>query len=245
MNEEYPKLAIIGYGSMGHEIEHLARENKFIITDIIDVDNRLSPDKKYQFDVAIDFSLPSVVVNNIETLIDLGKSVVVGTTGWYNDLDFVEQMVSNAGTGLIYGANFSLGVQIFMKLIKQAAKLANKTEDYDIMVSEIHHKRKKDSPSGTALSISEIILDELNSKNAILAETIHTQIPPNVLHVTSTRGGEVPGTHIVYLESLSDSIELVHRAKNRTGFASGALMAARWIHGRKGVYKFQDIFDNL
>jgi 4-hydroxy-tetrahydrodipicolinate reductase len=238
---ELPKIAIFGYGSMGREIERLAREQGFVVSDIFDVDSLPVAGKTYDFDVAIDFTQPDAVISNAKLVTGMGRNMVIGTTGWLDRKDEARALADNTGTGIVYGSNFSVGVQMYFSIVEAAAKLLNRTEGYDIMLHEMHHKRKKDSPSGTALTLADIILKEVESKNKIETETIHGGISPETLHVSSTRGGEIMGTHTVYFDSLADTIEITHRARNRSGFASGALTAAKWILGKKGFYDFQDV----
>jgi len=245
MNKDKPKIAIIGYGSMGKEVERIANEQEITVSEIFDIDNLPDPDGKYKFDVAIDFTQPTSVINNIELVASLGKNLVVGTTGWLEDINQAENIVKKAGTGLVYGTNFSIGMQMFIRITKLAASLTNSLEDYDIMLHELHHKHKKDSPSGSALTLANTIIKEIKRKKVINDEISKGLIDPRQLHVTSTRGGEITGTHTVYIDSEADSIELTHRAKNRTGFASGAVESAKWIYKRKGFYDFNEVFDKI
>lgn len=245
MSQDLPKIAILGYGAMGKVIETLAKDKGYEITDIFDQDNPLQKDADYDFDVAIDFTLPDSVIENVRILSEKNKSVVVGTTGWYDQIDDVVEIVNNNNTGLVWGSNFSVGVQMYFKIVDYASKLVNKVDNYDIFVHEMHHKRKKDSPSGTAETISDIIIENVDRKASKEIETIHGEVDSSKLHVTSSRGGEVTGTHSVYLDSLADAIEVTHRAKNRTGFALGSLLAANWIKDKKGFYSFKDIMQNI
>jgi 4-hydroxy-tetrahydrodipicolinate reductase len=246
MNEiDFPKIAIVGYGSMGKEVEHIARDKGYIITDIFEIDNPLENHREYDFDVAIDFSFPDTVVENVKLLSELKKSIVLGTTGWYDKKDTIRELVEKTGIGLIYGSNFSIGMRMFFNIIENAARLVDRIGDYDIFIHEIHHKRKKDSPSGTAQTLSGIILDNVKRKNGVVTDAIQGEIKPDELHVSSTRGGEIMGYHKVYMDSAADTIELAHRAKNRSGFAAGAISAASWIYGKKGFYEFGDMLENI
>jgi 4-hydroxy-tetrahydrodipicolinate reductase len=245
MSNDLPKLAIVGYGNMGKAVENAAKEKGFEITDIFDINSLIDTEKSYNFDVAIDFSFPSSVIDNIGKLCKLNKNIVVGTTGWKQSFNDIESIVKENKTGLIYGSNFSIGMQLYMKLIEDISKMLINTDGYDIFIHEIHHKRKKDSPSGTALSLADIIINNYTSKKTIITETAHTAIEPEQLHITSTRGGEISGTHTVYIDSIADTIEITHRAKNRNGFAVGALEAAKWIHNKKGIYDFNKIIYDI
>lgn len=235
------KIAILGYGSMGKEIEKQALESGFIITDIFHIDNKFDPAKKYDFDVAIEFTQPDAVFVNVKDLASAGKNIVVGTTGWYDRIDEMREIAEQNNVGIVWASNFSVGMNMFFKIVEYASKLAAQAEEYDIMLHELHHKRKKDSPSGTAESLGKIIMENVKIKNSILTETAHEQINPEQLHVTSTRGGEIFGTHTVYIDSLPDTIELTHRARSRAGFASGSLKAAELIHNKKGFYEFSEL----
>jgi 4-hydroxy-tetrahydrodipicolinate reductase len=244
-SKKSPKIALIGHGSMGKEIESLAREKNYEITEIFEIDKTISPEEEYEFDVAIDFSYPEAVMKNIEVISKLKKNLVIGTTGWYDDIEKARSLVENTGTGLVYGTNFSIGMRMFFKIIDEATKLMNKSDDYDIFMHEMHHHRKKDSPSGTAETLADIILGNVEKKTEKYTETMHGRIKPKQLHISSTRGGEIMGYHKIYIDSLADTIELAHRAKNRSGFAMGALTAAEWIHGKSGFFDFGTVLENI
>ena len=244
-NNKLPRIAIIGYGSMGKEVESIAKRQGFEITNIFEIDNPVSDANSYEFDVAIDFSFPDTVVNNIKTLCKLKKNIVVGTTGWNNKQDEIKELVENSGVGLVYGSNFSIGMQMFFRIIDHATKLMNKIDGYDIFLHEMHHHRKKDSPSGTANSLIDTILANVDSKTEAITETMHGQILSDQLHVSSTRGGEISGYHKIFIDSFADTIELAHRAKNRSGFALGALSACNWVHGKSGFYNFEQVLENI
>ncbi len=245
INNSLPKIGLLGYGSMGKEVEALAKKEGYEITDIFEMDNPISNKKSYDFDVAIDFSFPDSVIGNIETLCDLKKNIVVGTTNWQENKDYIRKRIEKAGVGMVYASNFSIGMRMFFKIIEQAAVLMNKTQGYDIFLHEMHHHRKKDSPSGTAVELADVILANVDAKKEVMKETVHGEIYPEQLHVSSTRGGEIPGYHSVIIDSLADTIELSHRAKNRSGFAMGAIIAANWIHQKKGFFNFDDVLKNI
>jgi 4-hydroxy-tetrahydrodipicolinate reductase len=239
-------LALIGYGKMGKEVETVAREKGLKILKVFTEENNtgglgLDPVSLDNVDVCIDFTAPSVVLDNIEAVADCGKNIVVGTTGWYDKLEQVKKLVKEKKTGLLYATNFSLGVNLFSRVVMDAAHLFDKYPDYDVSLSEVHHKGKTDSPSGTALSLGELILQNLRRKSELLSNPVHEQIKPYQLHVTSARVGWVTGKHAVTFDSECDTIELVHTAKNRRGFALGAIVAAEWLKGKKGVYTMRDV----
>jgi 4-hydroxy-tetrahydrodipicolinate reductase len=252
------RIALVGYGAMGKEIEHLAGAYGCEVTQTYTsarplVYERISTGAAaelgadFGFDVAIDFSAPSAVADNVRTLAALGKSVVIGTTGWQHtpSTETMRSNVLEASTGAVWSANFSVGVQMFMQIVRSAATLLEAQPDYDVALHELHHRRKLDSPSGTATALAAIIEQAISRKTNILSDTAHGRIAPEALHNTSTRVGAVPGTHTVYLDSAADSIELIHRARNRSGFAIGALRAARWLHGKQGWFDFADVFGEL
>lgn len=240
-----PRIALIGNGSMGKEISRIAAERGFTITRIFDESSPLDASSPTDFDVAIDFSTPNAVLSNIQAICALRKNVVIGTTGWLEHLPAIKQLVEKHSIGVVYGSNFSIGMQMFFRIVRQAARLVNSAPEYDIFMQEIHHKRKLDSPSGTALSLGDIVLKEVDWKSSIYTETSHGKISPDDFHISSVRGGEVTGTHSIMIDSSADTIELTHRAKNRSGFASGALVAAEWIWKRQGVYDFTEQFENI
>ncbi len=240
-----PKIAIVGYGNMGKEIETLAKRDGYEITDIFDLKNPLKENASYDFDVAIDFTFPDTVLKNVLILAEHNKNIVLGTTGWYDYKNEVKDIVDKNGIGLVWGSNFSIGMQMFFRITREASRLMNKIDNFDIMMHEMHHNRKKDSPSGTAVSLANIILEEVDFKTKIEKDSIDGQIEKDVLHLSSTRGGEITGRHTVYIDSYSDSIELSHRAKNRSGFALGSLTAANWINQNKGFHSFDDVLNNI
>lgn len=239
-------LALIGYGRMGKEVELVAKEKGIKIVSIFTEENNtgglgLTPDSLKHVDVCIDFSTPGSVVDNIEAVADCGKNIIVGTTGWYDKLDQIRKLVKEKKIGMLYASNFSLGLNVFSQLVMDASRMFEKHSEYDVSVHEAHHSGKTDSPSGTALSLGQIILQSLKRKTEILHETSHGQIKPHQLHIASTRVGHVTGTHTVLFDSECDSIELVHRAKGRRGFALGAVVAAEWLKGRKGFFTMRDV----
>jgi 4-hydroxy-tetrahydrodipicolinate reductase len=239
-------IALIGYGKMGREVEQVAKEKGFNVVSIFTDENNtgglgITPDLLKGVDVCIDFSVPAAALDNIEAVAECGKNIVVGTTGWYDKLDQVKKLVKQRKIGFLYASNFSLGVNIFSQVVMDASRLFDRYPDYDVSLHEVHHTGKADSPSGTALSLGSLILQAMKRKKEILHETSHGQIKPHQLHVTSARVGHVTGTHSVLFDSECDTVELVHRAKNRRGFAVGALVAAEWLRGKKGFYTMRDV----
>lgn len=239
------KISLIGFGKMGQEIDALCRESEiFEVVSISfkNINDSLDLKGIARSDIAIDFTSKDVVIKNIGEVAKLGKNLVIGTTGWYGDIEIVKKLADKYKIGLIYSPNFSIGANIFFKTVAFASKLFSKFPDYDVYGMEIHHKGKLDSPSGTALKIAGEIMKNFPSKESIQTEKLNRQIEPSELHFTSVRAGRNPGFHEVVFDSNADGISLSHQAYNRIGFAKGALMAAEFIKNKKGVYTFEDIF---
>ncbi len=241
------KIALIGYGRMGKLIEQLACQNDYEIVAIIDplLGNEITAETVLDADVCIEFSTPDAAFGNIKKLIELGKNVVTGTTGWYDELDKISSMVKKNNTGFIYGSNFSVGMNLFFSIIENTAKLMNKAEDYDLYGLEMHHNKKKDSPSGTAQVLSDIILKNIDRKTKVQYEKLDRKIEENEFHFTSVRSGNIPGMHSISFDSEADTIELKHTARNRNGLALGAIKAAKWIHNKTGFYNFTDQLNDI
>jgi 4-hydroxy-tetrahydrodipicolinate reductase len=226
-----PELAIVGYGKMGKLIEQLAREYGFHVKLKLDEFNNasyegLTAENFRGIDVAIDFSIPSAVVTNVEGISALGINIVIGTTGWLQDLERVQGAVEKNGTALVWSPNFSVGVNAFFRLAAEAAKLLANQPEYGAWAYEIHHSTKKDAPSGTLLK---------------LVEAMRKSGYARAIDCSSSRAGAHPGTHEIGFDSAADTITLRHTARSREGFARGALKAAQWVVGKKGFYEFGDI----
>ena len=240
-------IAIIGYGKMGHEIEKIAKLRGIHVKSIIDQTNKdagyssITSKSMQDVDACIDFTSPNAVIGNIMEIAKFKKNIVVGTTGWRNDYKKAKGIVEQSGIGLIYSPNFSIGVNVFLRIIESAARMIDKIDDYDAYGYELHHNKKIDSPSGTAKAIGEMLIKNIRRKDTLLFDRIDRKIMPNELHFASVRAGSVPGTHVVGFDSSADTIELKHTARNREGFALGALMAAEWINGKKGFYTINDM----
>ena len=247
------KIALIGYGKMGKEVERIARLRGHSVCAIIDKSESAATHKEMDSagsclkdaDVVIDFTVPSAVVDNIRKVTAAKKNMVVGTTGWYDGITEAKQLVGAAGTGFIYSSNFSVGVNVFYRIVEAAAKLINKVPDYDAFGYELHHSQKLDSPSGTAKSIAEILLKNISRKKQAQYEKLDRKINPDEMHFASVRAGWIPGTHVVGFDSEADTIELKHTARSRAGFALGAVMAAEWVKGRKGFFTMNDFISDF
>lgn len=241
-------ITLIGYGKMGRMIHSLAESHGCRVRSVIDPSQpdcagEISADAL--IGVCLDFSHPDSVLANIRSVTEAGKSLVVGTTGWLSHLPEVEDLVAAKGTGLLYGANFSLGMNLFNHIVAYAAQICDKFPDYDVCGWEMHHNQKADSPSGTALQLAETLVQASSRKDTPVYDRLNRRIEPNELHFASLRGGAVPGTHSVIFDSEADSLELTHRARSRLGFALGALEAAKWLAGRKGVFSFNQMMEDL
>ena len=228
------KIALIGYGSMGGLIKTLAENKNHQVAIVIDEsDAQLSAgelaEKLKGVDVAIDFSVADAVKRNAQACVSANVPLVEGTTGWNEDLEVIRKLVEDNDGAFCFGANFSIGVNLFYRIADYAAALFARFEDYEAFIEEQHHSRKKDAPSGTALKLKAIVSAHIE-KN---------------FSVSSTRAGNIPGTHRIGFDGAADQILLEHFARSREGFASGALLAAEWIVGRTGFYEFTDVMDKI
>ena len=228
------RLALIGYGAMGKLVEKLATSGGDEIgTTVRSREASLDPAQLavslQGHDVTIDFSVGSAVLRNIEASARAGVPLVEGATGWQNNEAEARRMIEDHKAALVYGANFSIGVNVFYRIVSQAAMQMAGLDQYQAFIEEEHHSRKRDAPSGTALKLKDL-----------MSEYIKTEIP-----ITSVRAGHIPGTHRVGFDSAADQIMLTHMARSREGFAAGALLAARWIVGRRGVYEFSEVLNEV
>ena len=245
------KIALIGYGKMGREVEQVARKSGHAIAARIDpasdvaATSEISSQTIGSADVCIEFTHPEAAFGNIEKVVRLQKPLVVGTTGWYQHLAAVEKLVLQEKTGLVYAPNFSLGVNLFYRVAAVAARLFHRFEEYDVCGAETHHRLKVDSPSGTARKLSEIVLEQFPRKKRVVVDSLNRAIDPEEFHLVSLRAGHFPGTHSLVFDSAADTIELTHTARSRAGFAAGALLAAEWIMNRQGVYTFEQVLEDL
>jgi 4-hydroxy-tetrahydrodipicolinate reductase len=246
------KIAILGYGKMGRIIEQIALDRKHEIVLKIDITNphELTAENLKKADVAIEFSTPGTVMEHIEACFKAHVPIVVGTTGWYGQLQHIKNDCEQSNNTLLYASNFSVGVNVFFHVNKVLAKLMNNYPYYDVQVEEIHHTQKLDSPSGTAITLAEGIIDGLDRKNEwvnILTtegnEGTEATVKADQLLIESLRIENVPGTHTVVYDSEVDTIEFKHTAHNRNGFALGAVLAAEWVQGKKGFYSVKDMFN--
>ncbi|PJA08925.1 MAG: 4-hydroxy-tetrahydrodipicolinate reductase [Flavobacteriales bacterium CG_4_10_14_0_2_um_filter_32_8] len=237
------KIGIIGYGKMGKELEKVAIERGHEVTLKISSQNthEFNFDNLKKVDVAIEFTNPELAVNNINVCLASNTPIVVGTTGWYANFDEIKKsIIQNDGT-LLYATNCSIGVNLFFKLNNYLAKMMNKYPEYDVRIEETHHTQKIDAPSGTAITLAEDIVGNLDEKESwVNGESIHK----NQLTVLSHRIENVPGTHEIKYTSAIDNIEIKHTAHNRKGFAMGAIIAAEYIKDKKGIFTMEDVLFN-
>jgi 4-hydroxy-tetrahydrodipicolinate reductase len=228
------RIALIGTGQMGSMVETLARSKGHEISVAIDGSSSAFSASELAAkiegcDVVIDFSTAAAVRRNVEACIAAGIALVEGTTGWTENFDEIKAAVESEGGAFVYGANFSIGVNLFYRIVDHAAELFSRFPEYEAFIEEQHHSRKKDSPSGTALKLKEMIERQQDG----------------VLSVASTREGNIAGTHRVGFDGPADQIVLEHMARSREGFAAGALIAAKWVAGKKGFYEFGEVIEEI
>jgi 4-hydroxy-tetrahydrodipicolinate reductase len=229
------KIALIGYGKMGQMIESIAPTHHIEVVAHFDEFNLLTDSEEHRIllkdvNILVDFSTPSSVVDNIRIGAKLAKNMVVGTTGWYDQMDEVKSLVKETDIGFIYGSNYSLGVNLMFKIVRYASGLFAAFDGYDSYIEENHHKMKKDIPSGTAIVIKKIMEEKYLNK----------EIPVN-----SIRAGYTPGTHSINFDSVVDSVRIEHIARNRQGFVEGSFLAVKWINNKKGFFEFNDVLDDI
>ncbi len=231
------KIALVGYGKMGHMIEQCAKKNGHEIVATVDnfaedasckiatgdTDAIVRAVKSSGAEGIIEFTNPSCVIENIKALLPLGLPLVVGTTGWNDKHEEIAEFANEVGGTIMTAGNFSIGVNMFYKIVEEASKIMSEYKDYDVAIWEAHHNQKADSPSGTALEIANRVLSGYKNKTEIVTDAFHEQPKENQLHVSSTRCGNIPGTHKVFFDGTADTIELTHTARSREGFAVGAV----------------------
>lgn len=256
------KIALVGYGKMGHMIAKACEARGHVVACTVDlfasdatcVTSDHAAMTRAVLDsgaeAVIEFSHPASVMGNIRALVPTGLPLVVGTTGWKDNLEEVAELVRKEKSLLLHASNFSVGVNLFYRIVAEAARLVSGFEEYDTALFESHHNQKVDSPSGTALDIAQRILANMPSKKRVVADPFDRKPEKDELHVASVRVGSVPGTHTVWFDSPADTIELTHTVRTREGLATGAVRAAEWLasaerSGTSGVFTMQDVFDSL
>ena len=242
------KIALVGYGKMGHAVEAEAAARHHEIVSIIDTDNleeidRLSPNA---VDVVIEFTRPENALRNYMALLEREVPIVTGTTGWYDHMDEVAAKVDELQGSFLFASNFSIGVNILFQLNQQLARLMNRYDAYDPYVLEAHHRHKKDGPSGTAVTLADQVVDGLDRKSVWVTDELHHRPPnPNELSVGYVRAGAIFGKHEVTYTSSINELTVSHQAFGRRGFALGAVVAAEWLKGKKGFHSFQEVFAGM
>ena len=233
------RVAVVGYGKMGHEVEAVLRERGHEPA-CVDLGEAFPAGCA----VGVDFTEPAAVVGNVQAAVRAGARYVVGTTGWREKLPEVSASVAKAGGGLVHAANFSLGVNLFYRIVRDAAGVLARFPEYDPYVLEKHHRQKKDAPSGTAKVLAEIVVASGGPRRTA-ADRLEGALPPDAFHVAAVRAGGIVGEHVVGFDSGGDEILIEHRARSRRGFALGAVLAAEWIATRTGVHAFEAVLDDL
>lgn len=225
------RIALLGYGRMGRLVATLAAgAGHDVAVRLTSTDEPVAPERLRGCDVAVDFSVAEAVEAHVEACLEVGVPLVVGTTGWNDRIDAVRNRVEHAGGGLVYGANFSVGVHIFYRLVEHASQMTARAGGYAPFLEEQHHAAKRDAPSGTALVLERIVSEAFGGQR---------------FEVAVTRAGHIPGTHRVGFDGLPDQLLLAHTARSREGFAQGALVAAKWLAGRTGVYPFEAVMADV
>lgn len=236
------KAAIIGYGKMGREIEKILVARGHEVALIIDIDNAsdLNAERLASIDVAIEFTTPATAYANIRTCLECGTAVVSGTTGWTDRLGELQELCREKGGAMFYASNYSLGVNLMFRLNRELARLMNHFDGYQITMSETHHTEKKDSPSGTAVTLAEDIIARVDRKTGWVNEP--STEDESLIAIESLRVGKTPGDHSVTYTSADDVLEIRHSIKNRRTLAEGAVVAAEFLCGKSGIYTMEDLF---
>lgn len=238
------KLALVGYGKMGKAIEQLAAsQGHQVVARLTSSEQPINAPMLHQADVAIEFTRPEAALNNVEQLLALSIPVVLGTTGWSHELERLALLVEAHQGALVYGENFSLGMVLFSRLVEQAALLCSSFSQYDLLLWELHHRTKRDAPSGTALRLAEKVIQKSSTKQS-MTKPLEGDLVQEQLQVASLRCGSAIGTHTLLIDSPWDRMTLQHEAKSREGPARGALFAAEWICHKRGLYPFEAAIDD-
>lgn len=239
-------IALIGYGSMGQAIEKIALNRGHKVVAKVDHQHsqashtELTEEALKGVDMAIDFSRADQVLKHLEICRQHGTNLVVGTTGWYGDLDKAKSLAESGKIGFLWSPNFLIGVNLFLKIVEQASQLINDFDEYDIWGHEIHHYNKADSPSGTAKALGKILLQNIKRKTKMVEEKLDRKREPHEIHFSSVRGGAVNFAHTIGFDAEADTITITHSARNREGHALGAIKAAEWLKDKKGYFEMTD-----
>ncbi|MCX6734689.1 MAG: 4-hydroxy-tetrahydrodipicolinate reductase [Candidatus Peregrinibacteria bacterium] len=247
------KIALLGFGGMGKVVRTIVLERGHEVPVIVDPSAKEATTAKLDVsalkgvDVAIDFSNGDSVIENLKICKEAGVNLVEGATGWYEKLDEIKKVVGSKDTGgqigFLWSSNFSIGVNMYFKIVEAAAKLVNKFDEYDVWGTEIHHYNKADSPSGTAKTLEKILLENIERKTAVVEDKLDRKREMNEIHFASVRGGLVNFGHTIGFDSAADRITITHEARCRDGYALGAVKAAEWINGKKGYFEMEDFLN--
>ena len=242
------RIVIVGYGKMGHAIEKVASSNSIEISKIISNYSELCESNFSDDEVVIEFTEPKACVENLKVLLDKKAKVVCGTTGWYDEVSLIRTLVEKNGLSFLYGENFAVGVHLFWKIVSEAAKIFDQFPEYQVSLSEVHHKTKKDFPSGTAQKVAELLINNLSSKTnyvSVLNEKDISHIKDSTLVVSCAREDGHIARHDVSFSSDNDVIEINHVSKGRDGYALGAIRCAEWLMFKKGFFSVEDYIKEL
>jgi len=240
-------IALIGYGGMGQAVGRIAAERDHTVKAIIDPGHEDSSHKELSVealedcDIAIDFSGAQSVMGNVRICKEAGVALVEGSTGWYDDMAEIEKVAE--GGSMLWSSNFSIGVNLYFKMIENASQLINGFDEYDVWGHEIHHNKKADSPSGTAKTIEDILLRNIDRKTSVVEDKLDRRREDNEIHFSSLRGGQVNFEHTIGFDSAADTIKISHSARNRDGYALGAVKAAEWLKGKTGFFSMNDFLN--
>ncbi len=233
------KFALFGYGRMGKLVEQAVKARGHQVVAIIDSPS--SHPNIAEADICVDFSVPEHVLKNVALIAKQKKNIILGTTGWESQADEIFKIVQQAKIGLLHSPNFSIGAQLFYKIVARAAALFEKMDNYEVGGFEWHHGRKTDSPSGTARQLGTILTQNMERKTSVNFEPLQRPVKKEEIHFASLRSGYNPGMHTVIFDSEQDSITLTHQARNRMGFAYGAVIAAEWLRNQTGIFTLDDV----
>lgn len=242
------KIALVGYGGMGRAVGRIAKERGHEVM-VVDphaeeaVCASLTEAELDSVDVVVDFSLGEFALDHLELCVERGVNLVIGSTGWYDSLEEVRKKVEASEIGMMWSSNFSIGVNLYFKMVEAAAKMIDKFDEYDVWGHEIHHFNKADSPSGTAKSLEKILLENISRKDSVVEEKLDRRREDNEIHFSSVRGGAVNFEHTIAFDSAADRISLKHEARCRDGYALGAVKAAEWLKGKRGYHEMNDFLN--
>ncbi len=240
------KIAHVGLGNMGKTVQRIANarghQSVAEICDADGIDRGLSLDS----DVSIECTVPDSCLDNVRRLCEAGQNIVIVTTGWYEQMEEVKTLVENSGNRVIWSSNFSVGVYLYFRLVEAGAKLINQADEYDVWGTEIHHRHKVDSPSGTAKTLEDILIKNIFRKDSVIEEKLDRKIESNEIHFSSTRGGDVNFEHVIGFDSSADVIKVSHSARNRDGYGLGTVKAAEWLVKQDpGFYGMDDFMEKI